>query len=215
MRFRLQETQGGVTVFDEEAGECYKSRHSALAEAEHVFFRPGVIENWWYPTAAPFRILELGFGLGTNFEFLRRQNAHLHLTTIDRDLAGARFLLEAEANPALCAILESRRYEEGSFAAQLLEEDFFLALPRLIGSGEKFHCVYFDPFSPKANPDAWTERLFRLATDLLEPNGRLVTYSVSRAAKDGAALAGLKVEKRDLPPELQKRSSLLAIKPQA
>lgn len=212
MRFRLQETQGGVTVFDEEAGECYKSRHSALAEAEHVFYRPGIRESSWFGQAAPFRVLELGFGLGTNFEFLRRQGDGLHLVSIDRDLGGARFLLSAEPNAALTAILETKEFQEGSFSARLLEEDFFVALPRLIEAGEKFHCVYFDPFSPKANPDAWTEKLFSLAAELLFPEGRLVTYSVSRAAKDGAALAGLRAQKRDLPPELQKRSSLLAIK---
>lgn len=212
MRFRLQETQGGITVFDEEAGECYKSRHSALAEAEHVFYRPGVKENHWWGNAAPFRILELGFGLGTNFEYLRRQGENLHLTSIDRDLAGARFLLSAEANPALAHVLKEKQFREGAFSAHLLEEDFFTTLPRLIESGEKFHCVYFDPFSPKANPDAWTEKLFRLSAELLHPGGRLVTYSVSRSAKDGAALAGLKAQKRDLPPELRKRSSLVAVK---
>ena len=212
MRFRLHETQGGITVFDEEAGECYKSRHSAIAEAEQVFYQPGVKENSWFGQASPFRILELGFGLGTNFDFLRRQGESLHLTSIDRDLAGARFLLSAEPNAALAFILAEKEFEEGAFSARLLEEDFFVALPRLIEAGEKFHCVYFDPFSPKANPDAWTESLFSLASDLLHPQGRLVTYSVSRAAKDGAAKAGLRVEKRDLPPELRKRSSLLAIK---
>lgn len=212
MRFRLQETQGGITVFDEEAGECYKSRHSALSEAEYVFFRPGVKENPWLGKAKPLRILELGFGLGTNFEYLRRQGENLHLTSIDRDLAGARFLLSAEANPSLASILEAKEFQEGSFSARLIEEDFFFALPRLIEAGEAFHCVYFDPFSPKANPDAWAEKLFRLSADLLLPGGRLVTYSVSRAAKDGAALAGLKTQKLDLPQELKKRSSLLAIK---
>lgn len=213
MRFRLQETQGGFTVFDEEAGECFKSRHSALAEAEQVFFGPGAKESAWWGKASPFRILELGFGLGTNFEFLRQQAADLHLTSIDRDLAGARFFLEAQDNPALREILDRRNFSEGPFSARLLEEDFFIALPRLIEAKEKFHCVYFDPFSPKANPEAWENRLFSLCARLLHPQGRLVTYSVSRAAKDGAAAAGLKVEKRDLPPELHKRSSLLAIKP--
>jgi hypothetical protein len=36
---------------------------------------------------------------------------------------------------------------------------------------------------------------------------------VSRAAKDAALAAGLEVSKRELPPNLQKRSALLAAKP--
>jgi tRNA U34 5-methylaminomethyl-2-thiouridine-forming methyltransferase MnmC len=211
MRFRLYPTSKGLTVFDEEAGECFKSRHSALREAEEVFYRPGVEENPWFGKTQPFRILELGFGLGTNFEFLRGKP--VSLLSIDRDLSGARFFLEQEENPALGALLSRKAYEQGEFHCRLLEEDFFTALPALEEAGSLFHCVYFDPFSPKANPEAWTAELFSLTARLLAPGGRLVTYSVSRAAKDGALAAGLEAEKRDLPPELHKRSSLLAIKP--
>jgi tRNA U34 5-methylaminomethyl-2-thiouridine-forming methyltransferase MnmC len=91
--------------------------------------------------------------------------------------------------------------------------DFFAALEQLGREGFLAHAILFDPFSPKANPEAWGAELFRRSAALLAPGGRLVTYSVSRAAKDGARAAGLEVEKRNLPPELQKRSALLATKP--
>lgn len=213
MRFAIQSTASGLTVFDAEAGECFKSRHSALRETEEVFFRPGVEENAWWGHARPFRVLELGFGLGTNFSSLAARAAPLELVSIDRDLAGARFFLAQENNPALATLLRERSFEREGFRATLLEADFFSCLPRLAAAGERFHCVYFDPFSPKANPEAWGEGLFRLSASLLHPGGRLVTYSVSRAAKDGAAQAGFRVEKRELPAELQKRNSLLAILP--
>lgn len=213
MRFRLQETQNGLTVFDEEAGECFKSRHDAWAEVEAVFYGPGIRQNPWWGKVRPFRVLELGFGLGTNFQYLRENQIPVELLSIDRDLAGAHFFLAHEENAALRDILTTKRFREAGFSAALLEEDFFSALPRLAAAGEKFHCVYFDPFSPRANPEAWTSHLFRLAADLLAPQGRLVTYSVSRAAKDGARAAGLLVSKHDLPAALRKRSALLATKP--
>ena len=214
MRFRVQNTQNGLTVFDEEAGETFKSQHSALTEVEEVFYRPGVAENPWRKYAEPFRLLELGFGLGTNFAHLRtKQDGPLTLVSVERDLAGAEFLQSQIPDPALGAILEHGYFTEGLFSARIEKGDFFQVLPSLIALGEKFHGVYFDPFSPKANPEAWVTELFSLAFDLLLPAGRLVTYSVSRSAKDAAAAAGFLVEKHKLSPELKKRSALLAVKP--
>lgn len=214
MRFRLQNTtDGSLTVFDAEAGETYKSRHAARSEAEAVFFRPGILENDWHTKATPFRVLELGFGLGTNCVFLSEQKLALEFVSIDRDLAGLRFLLENEKNEFLEELLENRQAKVASFSARLIEADFMEAMNQLlVKEREKFHCVYFDPFSPKANPDSWSEEIFQLAFKLLAPEGRLVTYSVSRTAKDGAQKAGFLVQKYNLPPVLHKREALLAIK---
>lgn len=212
-RFELRETSGGRTVFDAEAGETFKSRHSVGVETEEVFFRPGVEENPWLRVATPFRVLELGFGLGTNFHHLGSKGLALELVSLDRDLAGARFLLEQEEDPALREILENRSFQSGAFSARLLEEDFFAALPKLAAEGGRFHCIYFDPFSPKANPEAWATELFQLCASVLHPGGRLVTYSVSRQAKDAAVGAGFEILKHRLPDALKKRSALLAILP--
>jgi tRNA U34 5-methylaminomethyl-2-thiouridine-forming methyltransferase MnmC len=212
MRFRLQNTDdGSLTVFDEQSGESYKSRHAARLEAEHVFFLPGIRENPWLGRAQPLRILELGFGLGTNCSFLSGQGLELEFTSIDRDLAGLRFFLAQEKNLFLEELLEKREAASGLFKAKLVEADFLEAMRGM--EQEKFHCIYFDPFSPKANPESWSEEIFRQAYELLAPEGRLVTYSVSRVAKDAAAKAGFLVEKREPPPELKKRHALLARKP--
>lgn len=212
MRFEIRTTSdGSATVYDSEAGECYKSRHAARSESEAVFIAPGVRENPWFGKAAPFRVLELGFGLGTNFSALRESGLPLEFHSIERDLAGAEFFLQHFAQPELAEILREKIFSRGGFSAQLHVGDFFEVMPRLEKAG--FHAIFFDPFSPKANPEAWTQQLFQQAADLLAPGGRLVTYSVSRAAKDAAAAAGLTVAKRDLPANLQKRSALLATKP--
>lgn len=214
MRFRLERTtDGSLTVFDAEVGECFKSRHAARTESETVFFVPGIEEHpAWLRGERPFRVLELGFGLGTNTLHLKEKQLPLEFVSVERDFAGARFLLEQEPDPWLTSLLDTREASSGPFRARLLEGDFFSVLPELRSRGEAFHTIYFDPFSPKANPHAWTHELFRLAAALLLPEGRLVTYSVSRLAKDAAISAGLRVEKRALAPELHKKSSLLAVK---
>ena len=215
-RFTLHPTDdGSLTVYDREAGDCYTSRHAARSEAEHVFYGPAVLESPLYGKVDEFRVLELGFGLGTNFLHFLGRGFHGRFLSIERDLAGARFFLEKEEHPELRALVEKKAWAGGGMEARLLEDNFFTALPRLRAGGFLAHAVLFDPFSPKANPSCWTAELFALAAGLLAPGGRLVTYSVSRAAKDGAAAAGLVVEKRELPASLKKRAALVAWKPQA
>ena len=214
-RFTLHPTEdGSLTVFDREAGECFKSRHAARSEAEHVFYGPAVLDSPLYGKTVGFRVLELGFGLGTNFLHFLGRGFEGEFLSIDRDLAGARFFLgQGQDSGALGELVEKKRWTGGRMAAALLEEDFFTALPRLRAEGYLAHAVLFDPFSPKANPSCWTAELFALAAGVLAPGGRLVTYSVSRAAKDGATAAGLIVEKRELPASLKKRAALVARKP--
>jgi tRNA U34 5-methylaminomethyl-2-thiouridine-forming methyltransferase MnmC len=214
MRFEMQPTgDGSLTVFDKEAGECFKSRHAAKLEAEHVFFRPAVRENPWYGKANPFRVLELGLGLGTNFQHFLSQGFRGEFLTIERDLSGARYFLEQEPVESLLHLVEDGFFQGGATTASLRRGEFSEIMAELASAGYRAHAILFDPFSPRANPEAWTAGIFRQAAALLAPGGRLVTYSVSRAAKDAALAAGLLVEKRELPPELRKRSALLAMKP--
>jgi queuine tRNA-ribosyltransferase len=216
MRFALHPTEdGSLTVFDREAGECFKSRHAARTEAEYVFYLPGVLENPWYGKAEPFRLLELGFGLGTNFLHCQHRGFRGELVSIERDLSGLRFFLEREKHADLEALASGGSVNKNGLRARIERGDFAAVLPELRSQGFEAHCIFFDPFSPRANPGCWEPAFFRLAASLLAPGGRLVTYSVSRSAKDGAAQAGLVVEKRDLPPALKKRSAMVAIKPPA
>jgi tRNA U34 5-methylaminomethyl-2-thiouridine-forming methyltransferase MnmC len=209
MRFELRETaDGSFTVFDGEAGETYKSRHAARTEAEHVFYRPAVLAH---PDFAirPLEVVELGFGLGTNFQYFLASGFRGTFRSIERDLAGAEFYLAHAPDSDLAELLSRRELTRGEFRATLIRGDFFEALPTLTSAD----AILFDPFSPKANPEAWTRELFSQCYRLLRPGGRLVTYSVSRVAKDVAAEAGFEVSKLKLPDELNKRSSLLAIRP--
>jgi tRNA U34 5-methylaminomethyl-2-thiouridine-forming methyltransferase MnmC len=153
-------------------------------------------------------VLELGFGLGTNFRHFLDRGFRGVFHSVERDLAGAAFLQEHAPDASLARLLAERDSVFGPMRAVLHETDFFAFTPHF-----RAHAVLFDPFSPKANPDAWTADLFRIAYSCLLPGGRLVTYSVSRAAKDAASAAGFAVAKRDLPAELRKRSALLAIRP--
>lgn len=221
----IETADGSSTVWDPAAGQSYKSSRAAATESRAVFLAPVLFEAT-LPMSRPFRILELGFGLGTNFRTLlgvlpeiRASGAQgVEFVSIERELAGAKFLLasctEFSGRAALESMLAESAYSDptGFLNARLLSGDFQMVLASLAAAGEKFDGIFFDPFSPAANPDSWTEACFRLCAAVAAPGARLGTYSVSRAAKDGLAAAGWQWEKRPLPEILHKRNALLAIK---
>lgn len=58
----------------------------------------------------------------------------------------------------------------------------------------KFDCVFFDPFSPKKQPELWTKEIFKNIYKNSNDFSILTTYSCSRIAKDGLIEANYKIE---------------------
>ncbi|NUM89496.1 MAG: hypothetical protein HUU37_09855 [Bdellovibrionales bacterium] len=213
MKYELRHTSdGSLTVYHPGTGECYRSGHAARTESEWVFFRPAVLEHPEISSASPFRVLELGYGLGTNFQFLadfHRQSPFrsLEFTSVDQDLSGAGFF---PSSGEAADFLRARSFHRAGFQALLLETTFEDALRQF--PENHFHSVFFDPFSPKTEPGSWADEIFAATARALRPGGRLATYSVSRRAKDGLRAAGFSWEKTALPEILHKRNGMLAIR---
>lgn len=60
--------------------------------------------------------------------------------------------------------------------------------------------VYFDPYAPQVSPRLWQSDVFAGLRTLLSPQGRLVTYCVSRAVRDAITAAGFRAQKVRGPP---------------
>jgi tRNA U34 5-methylaminomethyl-2-thiouridine-forming methyltransferase MnmC len=60
-------SDGSKTIFNEQVGENYHSRHGALQESKHVFLNSGLNYYLEKKTEKKASILELGFGTGLNF----------------------------------------------------------------------------------------------------------------------------------------------------
>ena len=74
----------------------------------------------------------------------------------------------------------------------------------------KFDLIYFDAFGPDAQPELWTDHVFRHLFAGLCPGGMLVTYSVKGAVVRALRSAGFHTEKLPGPPG--KRHILRAVK---
>ena len=227
----LTTLDGSLTLANARYGETYRSRHGALTEARHVFLGSSGV-------AALLRergraaVLEVGFGTGLNLLVTAcaaaAAGARLDYVGIERDPVPAsqlaelrydRLLAPCDLPLALLGWLASlgerpapgrHRFTAGGVSLELVvgeARDAAAGLPE-----GAFDAVYLDPFSQRANPDAWEEDLLALLLRALRPGGRLVSYSVSGEVRRRLAGAGARVSKAPGPPG-GKRESLVAERP--
>jgi tRNA U34 5-methylaminomethyl-2-thiouridine-forming methyltransferase MnmC len=73
-----------------------------------------------------------------------------------------------------------------------------------------FELIYFDAFAPNAQPELWTEEIFKKMFAILKPGGVLTTYSSKGTVRRAMQAAGFSVEKIPGPPG--KREIVRAVK---
>lgn len=64
----------------------------------------------------------------------------------------------------------------------------------------QFDVVFFDAFSPEAQPELWTEEVFRNVYGLMKKGGVLTTYCAKGDVRRAMLAAGFRVEKLQGPP---------------
>lgn len=223
MRFEFCQTKDkSFTIYDSRVGECYKSQHAAHTESYEVFIRRGIEENSLFSSHSPFTIVELGFGLGTNLSCLMERVARLtpsssiQFFSFEKDLSAFYHLRESSfRTPHYIEFQEAIEKNKTQkpfpkFQYKISRGDFFECISSF--EDNSIDCVFYDPFSPKASKESWEKNKIQLLFPKMKQKGRIVSYSVSAIAKEAFTSSGFRVEKSPLPPILQKRESLIAIK---
>jgi len=210
----IQSGDGSPTLFSPAFGEAYHNQNGARGQAERLFVGRSGIQ-----ALKEARVLEVGFGLGLNFFAARR---------VLCDRGGRLFYLAYEPHPVPVSVLEAF-----VLACTLAEPWLVEAWEAADGYVYEDHCgvlevrffpfergrvpegwadaVFFDPFSPRANPEAWSKANLRRAFVALRPGGVLVSYAVAGWVRRALAEVGFEVEK--LPGELGKKAWLRARRP--
>ncbi len=122
----------------------------------------------------------------------------LELVSFERDLDPLRLAMEDRAGfaylepfrSALEGLREDGAWQEEGLRWMLLEGDFPKRLSDVSAPAE---LVYYDPFSPKANPELWTRAVFRAlrAHCLEEGQGcQIFTYSAATPTRVSLFLGG-------------------------
>jgi len=201
---------GSHTLFNSQTGEHYHSIHGAIQESGHVFINAGLRSI--APRSEMIHILEVGFGTGLNclLTFAEHQILAKPVTytacepfPISKSLVGALNYCRSEGLQGFEPVFSDMHQKpEGK---TLLGNDFLLI--RLLSGLEEtelpegsFDLVYFDAFSPEAQPELWKPEIFRKIRRSMKPGGALVTYCAKGLVRRTLQQAGFSAERLPGPP---------------
>lgn len=196
---------GSYTLIDRRRDLHYSSTHGAADEARHVFVEgTNILEQ-----SSPVRVLEFGFGGGINFIQTLRQ-------LIGASQSGELVYHAVEHRPVSADTVDFHDEPGGSFIRrtlrQLHESDgtaasttetfddhriqlhlHAIAWRELELDDFRADAVFFDPFGPNSQPEAWDTDSFDVARRHIQPEGRLTTYSAATDVKSAMFRAGFHV----------------------
>ena len=211
-------SDGSNSLFVESLNEHFHSHFGALQESEHIFIRSGLCSPELIHLEK-FSIFEMGLGTGLN-AFLTYYRA--------QELKKKVFYESVELYPVMqeeylqlnytqlikekdAAVIFNKIHTCKWNIPQFLSQNFILQKHALSILNfdfpvEKYNLIYFDAFSPKAQPELWTKALFEKLYSSLQPRGILVTYCTKGIVKNRLREVGFEIEK--LPGPVGKREVL-------
>jgi queuine tRNA-ribosyltransferase len=176
-----------------------------LIESERLYIAASRLALRLKCSSAPLVLWDVGLGAASNASrawlCAEASAARLRILSFDRSLAALQlavrpehasaFGLRGSVGEAARALLEHGRHESAHCAWELrlgeLQSTLRDALP------DPADIVFWDPFSPRANPELWTCAAFALARRGCRPGATLHTYSGATAVRAALLLAGFAV----------------------
>ena len=208
---------GSHTLYSENAGEYYHSTHGALNESLHIFIDAGfrfVLKNVKTKLSDELmksdlkvvRILEVGFGTGLNALLTAMETEKEQVSVSYLGLEP--FPVEHEIVKQLnyCDLLSGksslifktmheREWEQRhKILSRFNFEKRQIGFMKAVLADNDFDLIYFDAFSPEAQPDLWEPEVFVKCFRLLAQNGILITYCAKGRVKRALKAAGFTVE---------------------
>jgi queuine tRNA-ribosyltransferase len=197
----IVQTRGGALAMRSlDAGEVMHPGVGPIVEAEQLYVRQSRLAERLVEERAVI-VFDVGLGAGSNAFAARAASerapagaGRLELVSFERDLgalslaleAPAAFGIDAESATAARALLEHGRHETPRTTWRLERGDVLDALAR---TSARADVVYWDPFSPRANPTLWTVAAFTAIRRAAGPRCTLFTYSASTATRVALLLA--------------------------
>ena len=214
---------GSHSVAIPEMQVSYHSVHGAIQESLHVFIEAGL--RYWrqqHSDAQQCTIFEMGLGTGLNALLTVREAAALQQKIIYEtveafplEMAITQQLNYCDAlyRPDLAPAFELLHHSEWNKVIAITHHFSFKKVNTSLinfSTAQLFNVIYYDAFAPNAQPELWTEPIFRQLLHMLAPGGILVTYCCKGDVRRALLAAGFSVEKIPGPPG--KREMIRAVK---
>jgi queuine tRNA-ribosyltransferase len=200
---------GSRAMLDRASGEVMHPIGGPLLEAERLYVTAARLEQRLRaPDPRPVVLLDIGLGAGSNAaaavrlrESLPAELRQLSIVSIDKSRAALKLALEPEHAAEFgwtssTANIARTLVNEGAYASaridwQLREADILETLARELADCADI--VFWDPFSPGANPELWTLAAFRALRRVCRPGATVHTYSGATAVRSALLLADFRV----------------------
>jgi queuine tRNA-ribosyltransferase len=207
-RFHLVVTTLGVpAVRDSACGEVMHPVIGPAVESERLYVAQSGLRARLAEDGPPLVLLDVGLGAGSNAlaalaaaEEAPRHGRALQIVSFEQDTGAlalaaseegaARLGLDGVRLAAARGLLATGCFETPRVRWRLVHGDLLETLPR---EEVRAELVFWDPFSPKANPSLWTVGAFSSAFARCGPRAGLYTYSTATATRTALLLAGFAV----------------------
>jgi tRNA U34 5-methylaminomethyl-2-thiouridine-forming methyltransferase MnmC len=188
----VQTKDGSFTAYNEKAKEHYHSVSGAMEEAfeKHVNAL-GIADG--------MHILDFCFGLGYNSIAATKYHQDLRIIGLENDPKIIKLMQNVKLPELLAHEYDYFRNlsdnneinDPHNNQISLRIGDALYEIDKL--PNQYFDRVFFDPFSPKKQPEMWTEELFRKIYDKMKIGGKLSTYSCAVKIRKNLANANFAV----------------------
>jgi len=189
-----------ITFYNEQYGEAYHSVTGAAEEAFKKFAEPSLEA---VKGKKKVNVLDVCFGLGYNSGAIidkvieNNPECNISITGIEKDREVLSLI------PGLfCPLIKSYQLIKNAVNSnyELQNENIKIkllvcdALECIGDLKEKYDIIMLDPFSPKKNPELWTQEFFRQLRRLIKEDSILTTYSCAGIVRRNLKAAGFNIK---------------------
>ncbi len=190
------------TFLSPEYNESYHSFTGAVEEALKKFCEPTNISKL-AKEKGNIVLLDFCFGMGYNSAMAISQareanpNCSIKIIGLEKDPRIIEKIQEVDPN-----IPYFKYYKELSPEKPMFEdENNQVSVQLILGDAKEkvkelkdnhFDIIFFDPFSPKTQPEMWSAEVFKELKRVMKEGALLATYSCARVVRDNMKAAGLR-----------------------
>jgi queuine tRNA-ribosyltransferase len=214
-------------MLDRATGEVMHPEVGPLVEVERLYISPSrLAARLCSASREPLVVLDAGLGAGSNAIAAWRtaressgRTRQLELISIDRTVAALELALEPDhaaafgfdeaAVSAARVLLTEHRHASTFCDWRLQVGELVSELARV--DAESVDVVFWDPFSPRADPALWSLQAFRALRRVCRAGATVHTYSGATATRTAFLLAGFAVGYGPSAGDKQRRSTVAAV----